>query len=170
MQNQQQGAGLPRRTSSCSVWSRPVAQGTGQRRLQRCLARGRRQQYGRTTTSGTGPRMQNRRCTEGAGLPRRTSSCSVWSRPVAQGTGQRRLQRCLARGRRTLAGLLTLAHSSKRCEKRLGSACRGCRCACTGRTTPLASLQRCRFLPRYARTEGTADSASPQVSTSTCPR
>eukprot|EP01047_Picozoa_sp_COSAG01_P026400 COSAG01_NODE_1700_length_9448_cov_53.589475_3_plen_243_part_00 len=66
MQNRQctQGAGLPRRTSSCSVWSRPVAQGTGQRRLQRCLARGRCQQYGSATSSSSSPRMQNhrRRC------------------------------------------------------------------------------------------------------------
>jgi hypothetical protein len=46
-----------------------------------------------------------------------------------------------------MAGLLTLAHSSKRCEKRLGSACRGCRCACTGRTAPLAPPQGPRTLP-----------------------
>jgi hypothetical protein len=62
-----------------------------------------------------------------------------------------------------MAGLLTLAHSSKRCEKRLGSACRSCCCACTGRTTPLAPPQRPRTLPGSGVSGCMTDSAGRQV-------
>jgi hypothetical protein len=94
-----------------------------------------------------------------------------------KGCGERR---CLAAPVRPLhlseprlsatATLLTLAHSSKRCEKRLGSACRSHRCACTGRTAPLASPQVPRTLPGPGVLGCMTESACPEVSTSTCPR